>query len=94
MTNVEWKNNGKLYVVATPIGNLEDITFRAIRILKEVDFILCEDKRVTVRLLNKYEIKTKLISFHRHNEKEESKKIINHLKEGKILLLFLMQEAL
>ncbi len=76
-----------LYVVATPIGNLEDITFRAIRILEEVDFILCEDKRITIRLLNKYEIKTKLISFHKHNETEEAKNITSHLKSGKNVAL-------
>ena len=78
---------GILYVAATPIGNLEDITLRAIRILKEVDFVLCEDKRVTQKLLNKYEIKTKLISFHKYNEKKESEKILVYLEAGKNIAL-------
>ncbi len=79
--------SGILYVVATPIGNLEDITLRALRILKEVDFILCEDKRVTVKLLNKYEIKTKLIPFHKYNEKTEAENILSNLKAGKSIAL-------
>ncbi len=78
---------GALYVVCTPIGNLEDMTLRSIRTLKEADFILCEDKRVTQKLLNRYEIKTKLISFHRHNERDEVKNIISSLKTGKNIAL-------
>ena len=78
---------GMLYIVATPIGNLEDITLRALRILKEVDFILCEDKRITVRLLNKYQIKTKLISFHKFNEQKSTDYIFSLLTSGKNIAL-------
>ncbi|MBQ3414142.1 MAG: 16S rRNA (cytidine(1402)-2'-O)-methyltransferase [Clostridia bacterium] len=73
---------GILYVVATPIGNLEDITFRAIRTLKEVDLIAAEDTRQTLKLLNHYEITKPLISMHRHNEEEKSNSIIEKLKNG------------
>lgn len=76
-----------LYVVATPIGNLEDITLRALRILKEVDFILCEDKRITSRLLNKYDIKTKLIDFHKFNESKRIDQVISLIKSGKNIAL-------
>ena len=68
---------GKLYIVATPIGNLQDISFRAIETLKSVDFILCEDTRVSLNLLNKYDIKKELLSF---NAKSETKKIQNVVK--------------
>ncbi|MBI3589849.1 MAG: 16S rRNA (cytidine(1402)-2'-O)-methyltransferase [Candidatus Melainabacteria bacterium] len=78
---------GNLYVVATPIGNLEDITLRALRILKEVDYILCEDKRITVKLLNKYEVKSKLISFHKFNELKSQENILLDLKCGKNIAL-------
>jgi len=77
----------KLYIVATPIGNLEDITLRALRILKEVDFVLCEDTRVTRILLAKYEIKTPTISYFQHSGLTKVNQIIELLKSGKNLAL-------
>ena len=74
---------GKLYLVATPIGNLEDITFRAIKVLSEVDLIAAEDTRHTLKLLNYYEISKPLISYHRHNEDIKKEILINKLLEGK-----------
>ena len=76
-----------LYLVPTPIGNLGDITFRSLEILKNSDCILCEDTRVSKNLFNKFEIKTKVISNHKFNEKKNLLKIINLLKEGKIISL-------
>jgi len=76
-----------LYIVATPIGNLEDISMRAIRILSEVDFVLCEDTRVTSRLLNHYNIKTKTISFHQHSDEKKMDYAVQLLSEGKNLAL-------
>jgi len=76
-----------LYIVATPIGNLEDITLRALRILKEVDFVLCEDTRVTRILLDKYEIKTPTISYFQHSGLTKINQIIDLLKQGKNLAL-------
>ena len=71
-----------LYIVSTPIGNLQDITLRAIQTLKESDLILCEDTRVSEILLNKYNIKKKLISNHKFNEKKNLLKVIGFLKKG------------
>ena len=76
-----------LYLVSTPIGNLKDITFRAIETLKESDYILCEDTRISKNLLNKYGINSILISNHKFNEKKNLSKIINYLKTGKKISL-------
>lgn len=78
---------GKLYIVGTPIGNLEDITLRAINTLKNVDIILAEDTRQTLKLLNHLEISKKLISYHRHNEKEKLDYIICLLDKGNNIAL-------
>ena len=80
-------NENGLYLVSTPIGNLKDITLRALEILKKSDFILCEDTRVSKNLLNKYEIKSKLFSNHKFNEKKNTSKIVEYLKSGKIISL-------
>jgi 16S rRNA (cytidine1402-2'-O)-methyltransferase len=77
----------KFYIVATPIGNLEDITFRAIATLKSVDFILCEDTRVTKKLLDKYDIHTKTLSYHAQSKLSKVDKIFELLEEGKNLAL-------
>jgi 16S rRNA (cytidine1402-2'-O)-methyltransferase len=79
--------SGKLYIVSTPIGNLEDITLRALRILKEVDFIACEDTRTTGKLLSRYAIAKPLVSYHEHNELEKSKELVSFLMEGKSIAL-------
>lgn len=74
--------SGKLFVVGTPIGNLRDITYRAVDTLKEVDFICAEDTRVTVKLLNHYWIKKPMISYHEHSERQVSDKIMNRILAG------------
>lgn len=78
---------GKLYIVATPIGNLEDITLRALNILKEVDIIAAEDTRHTLKLLNHFQISKPLISYYRHNEDVKSELLIKKLKEGQNIAL-------
>ena len=81
----EYENG--LYLVSTPLGNLKDITLRAIEVLQQSEFILCEDTRVSKNLLDKYQIKSKLISNHKFNEKKNVVKIIEYLKSGKIISL-------
>jgi 16S rRNA (cytidine1402-2'-O)-methyltransferase len=71
-----------LYVVATPIGNLEDITLRALRVLKEADLIACEDTRHTQKLLNHYGITTRTVSYHEHNEASRAEELVQQLKKG------------
>jgi len=88
--NTENKNNKIkkcLYIVATPIGNLSDITLRALEVLKKSDYILCEDTRISKNLLDRYEIKSKLISNHKFNEKKNLTKIIDILKSDYIVSL-------
>ena len=81
----EYENG--LYLVSTPLGNLKDVTLRAIEVLRQSDYILCEDTRVSKKLLDKYKIKSKLISNHKFNEKKNLVKIIEYLKSGKIISL-------
>ena len=80
-------SNNTLYVVSTPIGNLNDITLRAIDVLKKSDIILCEDTRRSIKLLNHLNIKKKLISYHKFNEKKQLMNIIEQINKGKILSL-------
>ena len=79
--------SNSLYIVSTPIGNLDDITLRAINVLKNSDFILCEDTRRSVKLLNHLNIKKKLLSFHKFNERKKILMVIEYIKQGKILSL-------
>jgi 16S rRNA (cytidine1402-2'-O)-methyltransferase len=81
------RSAGKLFVVGTPIGNLDDITFRALRTLHEVDLIACEDTRRTQKLLNHYEIKTPTISYHEHNEMTRAPELVLQLEEGSHIAL-------
>ena len=76
-----------LYIVSTPIGNLDDITFRALEVLKNSDIILCEDTRRSIKLLSHYKIKKKLISYHKFNERKQLTKVIEYFNEDKILSL-------
>lgn len=80
-------NKGILYLVPTPIGNLEDISFRAIRMMKEADFIAAEDTRNTKKLCNYFQIETPIISYHEHNKEESGKKLLEKLKNGEKIAL-------
>lgn len=75
------------YIVATPVGNLADISARARKTLEEVDLILCEDTRVTKKLLNRYDIRTQTLSYHQHSKAYKTERVLNFLKEGKNLAL-------
>ena len=79
--------NPGLYLVSTPIGNMEDITFRALNILKKSDIILCEDTRRSGKLLSHFQIKSKLLSYHKFNEKKVSNKIVDYIKKNKVISL-------
>ena len=83
--NNEFKKG--LYLVSTPIGNLGDVSYRAVEILKNSDYILCEDTRVSQKLLNKYKIEKKLIPYHKFNEKKNLEKIREMLRLGSIISL-------
>ena len=83
----EEPENGTLYIVGTPIGNLNDISLRALNILKNVSLVACEDTRQTIKLMNKYNISNKLISFNKHNSLIKIPKIIKDLKEGKSIAI-------
>lgn len=80
---MEENNQGKLYLCATPIGNLEDITYRVVRILKEVDLIGAEDTRNSIKLLNHFEIKTPMTSYHEFNKYDKAKQLVEMMQQGK-----------
>jgi len=86
-TNPDPAHHGCLYLVATPIGNLEDITLRALRILKEVDQIACEDTRHTLKLLNHYDIRKPLVSYHEHNEITRAPELVLAMENGSSIAL-------
>ena len=79
--------SGMLYLCATPIGNLEDITYRVLRILKEVDLIAAEDTRNSIKLLNHFEIKTPMTSYHEYNKYEKGRYLVEQMQEGKNIAL-------
>lgn len=83
MSQKSYQRENNLYLIPTPIGNLDDITIRSLNLLKEVDIILCEDTRVTGSLLKKYDIKKKLISCHEYNEDSVKEEVVQYLQEGK-----------
>jgi 16S rRNA (cytidine1402-2'-O)-methyltransferase len=82
MADAVQPRKGMLYVVSTPIGNLEDITYRAVRLLREVELIACEDTRHTRKLLDHYRIETKLVSYHEHNEADRAQELVQKLLDG------------
>ena len=79
---------GKLYLCATPIGNLEDITYRVVRTLNEVDLIGAEDTRNSIKLLNHFDIKTPMTSYHEFNKYDKAKQLVEMMKEGKNIAIF------
>ena len=85
--NINNKVKSGLYIVSTPIGNLSDITLRALEVLKKSDYVLCEDTRISKNLLERYEIKSKLIANHKFNEKKNLSKVIDILKSGSVVSL-------
>ena len=82
MIQNSYNNSPTLYLISTPIGNLEDMTYRSIRILNEVNVVFSEDTRVTLNLLTHYNISKKLISLHEHNEDTVKEKVLDYLKNG------------
>ena len=80
-------STNSLYIVSTPIGNLDDITLRALEVLRNSDIILCEDTRRSLKLLNYFKIKKKLLSYHKFNEKKKASNVIEYINQGKILSL-------
>ena len=84
---MEQHKTGTLYLCATPIGNLEDITYRVLRTLKEVDLIAAEDTRNSIRLLNHFEIKTPMTSYHEYNKIDKAYQLVAKMREGKNIAL-------